>query len=205
MHSVSKIFRARFCNLYAMSVCQKYFIYCEILGFDGTQRNLVILRRAKWGWILNGGVSQFVPKCPVCPVCPPLSFLGPRTGCGIFAYSWKLPAYSGAFVLTINKFSFFTYNWSFFAYSFSFFTYNWSFFAYSGKVRLISALRDCKPRSLTVSKKAQTVSKKASPAQNGDKPRQKRTNGDRMGHFGTNWETPTFGIHPRLALLNTLP
>ena len=22
-------------------------------------------RRAKWGWMLNGGVSQFVPKCPV--------------------------------------------------------------------------------------------------------------------------------------------
>ena len=73
-----------------------------------------------------------------------------------FAYSWKLPAYSGAFVLTVDNFSFFTYNWSFSAYSFS-------FFAYSGKVRLIRALRDCKQRSLTVSKKAPTVSKKASP------------------------------------------
>ena len=60
-------------------------------------------------------------------------------------------------------FSFFAYNWSFFAYSFSFFTYNWSFFAYNGKVRLIRALRDCKKRSLTVSKKAPTLSKKASP------------------------------------------
>ena len=38
-----------------------------------------------------------------------------------------------------------------------------AFFAYNGKVRLISALRDCKQRSLTVSKKAPTVSKKASP------------------------------------------
>ena len=36
-------------------------------------------------------------------------------------------------------------------------------FAYSGKVRLIRALRDCKQRSLTVSKKAPTVSTKASP------------------------------------------
>ena len=36
-------------------------------------------------------------------------------------------------------------------------------FAYSGKVCLIRALRDCKQRSLTVSKKAPTVSKKASP------------------------------------------
>ena len=84
-------------------------------------------------------------------------------GCGFFAYSWKLPAYSGAFLLTVDKFSLFTYSWSFFAYSFSFLTYSWSFFAYSGKVRLIRALRDCKQRSLTVSKKAPTVSKKASP------------------------------------------
>ena len=60
-------------------------------------------------------------------------------GCGFFAYSWRLPAYSGASLLTIDKFSFFTYNWSFFAYSFSFLTYNWSFFAYSGKVHLIRA------------------------------------------------------------------
>ena len=77
-------------------------------------------------------------------------------GCGFYAYSWKLPAYGGAFLLTVDKFSFF-------AYSFSFFTYNWSFFAYSGKVRLIRAFRDCKQRSLSVSKKAPTVSKKASP------------------------------------------
>ena len=84
-------------------------------------------------------------------------------GCGFFAYSWKLPAYSGAFLLTIDNFSFSAYSFSFFAYSFSFFTYSWSFFAYSGKVRLIRALRDCKQRSLTVSKKAPTVSKRASP------------------------------------------
>ena len=83
--------------------------------------------------------------------------------CSFFAYSWKLPAYSGAFLLTIDKFSFFTYSWSSFAYSFSFSTYSWSFFAYGGKARLIRALRDCKQRSLTVSKKAPTVSKKASP------------------------------------------
>ena len=43
--------------------------------------------------------------------------------------------------------------------AFSFFTCSWSFFAYSGKVRLISALRNCKQRSLTVSKEAPTVSK----------------------------------------------
>ena len=51
----------------------------------------------------------------------------------------------------------------FFTYNFSLFISNWSFFAYSGKVRQISALRDCKQRSLTVSNKATTVSKKTAP------------------------------------------
>ena len=86
-------------------------------------------------------------------------------GRSFFAYSSKLPAYSGALLLTVDNISFLTYSWSFFAYSFSFSTYSWSFLL-SGKVRLIRALRalrDCKQRSLTVSKKAPTVSKKASP------------------------------------------
>ena len=77
-------------------------------------------------------------------------------GCGFFAYSWKLPAFCGAFLLAVDNFSFFTYCWSFF-------TYSWSFFAYSGTMHLIRALRDCKHRSSTVSRKAPTVSKKASP------------------------------------------
>ena len=51
---------------------------------------------------------------------------------------------------------------AFFYYNFSFFTYNWSFFTYSGKVRPMRALRDCKQRSLTVSKKAPTISLKTS-------------------------------------------
>ena len=55
----------------------------------------------------------------------------------------KLPAYSGAFLLTVDNFSFFTYSWSLFTYSFSFLTYSWSFSSHSGKVRLIRALRDC--------------------------------------------------------------
>ena len=70
----------------------------------------------------------------------------------------------GSFLLTVELsylqltfLAFFAYSWSSFAYSFSFFTYNWSFCAYSGKVRLIMALRDCKQRSLTVSKKTPTV------------------------------------------------
>ena len=30
-------------------------------------------------------------------------------GCRFFAYSWKFPAYSGAFVLTVDNFNFLTY------------------------------------------------------------------------------------------------
>ena len=115
------------------------------------------------GWQLSGPFppTLFPSFSPVFPLLA-LFTLPPLLGCGFLAYSWKLPAYSGAFLLTIDNFSFFTYTWSFFAYNFSFFTYNWSFFAYSGTVHLIRALRDCKQRSLTVSKKAPTVSKKAS-------------------------------------------
>ena len=39
-------------------------------------------------------------------------------GCSFFAYSWKLPAYSGAFLLTIDNFSFSAYSWSFFCLQF---------------------------------------------------------------------------------------
>ena len=79
----------------------------------------------------------------------------------LFCLQLEASCLQWSFLLTIDSFSFFTYNWSFFAYSFSFFTYSWSFFAYSGKVCLIRALRDSKQRSLTVSKKALTESKKA--------------------------------------------
>ena len=41
-------------------------------------------------------------------------------------------------------------------------------------------------------------------ARNRDKSGQKRTNGDKTGHFGTNWETPPFSIYPHLALLKKL-
>ena len=69
---------------------------------------------------------------------PKRSIVEPRAisgGCSFFAYSWKLPAYSGASLLTIDNLSFFsTHNWSFSAYSFS-------FFAYSGKVHLMKGLK----------------------------------------------------------------
>ena len=82
-----------------------------------------------------------------------------------FAYSWRLPAYSGAFLLTVDDFSFFAYSWSFLLTVSAFLLTVGAFFAYSGKVPPIRALRDCKQRSLSVSKKAPTVSK-ASPIKN---------------------------------------
>ena len=115
----------------------------------------MLLETARGGGVDENGENDEFATCPL------------KQGCGFFAYSWKLPAYSGAFLLTVDNFGFCTYSWSFFPYSFSFFTYSWSFLAYSGKVRLIRALRDCKQRSLTVSKKAPTVSKKASPLKQG--------------------------------------
>ena len=74
-----------------------------------------------------------------------------KNGCSFFAYSWKLPAYSRVFLLTVDNFSFFYLQLE--------------LFAYSAKVRLIRALRDCEQRSLTVSKKTPTVSK-TSPLKN---------------------------------------
>ena len=81
----------------------------------------------------------------------------------LFCLQLEASCLQWSFLLTVDNFTFFSYNWSFFAYGFSFFTYSWSFFAYIGKVRLIRALRDCKQGSSTVSKKARTVSTKASP------------------------------------------
>ena len=113
-----------------------------------------------------GGRQSLFGGCPFAFWRAPISILEAEIVLGgalwmrLFAYNSKLPAYSGAFylqltilalLLTIDNCSFFTYNWSLFACSF--FTYNWSFFAYSGKVRLIRASRDCKQRSLTLSKK----------------------------------------------------
>ena len=106
-------------------------------------------------------------------------------GCGKFLNNWtffqgmrlfclQLEAsclqWSSSYLqLTSDKFSSFAYNWSFFAYSFSFFTCSWSFFAYSGKVRLIGALRDCKPKKLNCKqKKTPTACKTKLPPKLGD-------------------------------------
>ena len=89
-----------------------------------------------------------------------MAFFG---GCGFFAYNWKLPAYSGASLLTANNFSFFTYNIGAFLLTILAFLLTVGAFCLQWEVRLMRALRDCKQRRLTVSKKAPTVSKKASP------------------------------------------
>ena len=67
------------------------------------------------------------------------------------------------FLLTIDNCSFLTYSWSCILTALASLLTVGAFFAYSGKVHLRRALRDCKQRSLTVSKAAPTVSKKASP------------------------------------------
>ena len=76
---------------------------------------------------------------------------------------WKLPAYSGALLVTVENCSFLLTVGAFLLTTLVFLTCNWSFLAYSGEVRLTRALRDCKQRSLTVSKEAPTVSKKELP------------------------------------------
>ena len=87
------------------------------------------------------------------------------SGCGFFAYSWKLPAYNGAFLLTIELsylqltiLAFLLTISTFLLTILAFLLTIGALFAYNGKVRLIRALRDCKQRSSSVSKKAPTVS-----------------------------------------------
>ena len=74
----------------------------------------------------------------------------------LFCLQLEASCLQWSFLLTVDNFSFFTYSWSFFALLYL-------QLGASGKVRLIRALRDCKQGSLTVSKKARNVSKKASP------------------------------------------
>ena len=75
------------------------------------------------------------------------------TRCNFFTYNWKLPAYSGPFLLTVDNFSFFYYSWSFFDYNISFLLTVGAFLLTVGKFLLIRALKDCKQqRSLTFEK-----------------------------------------------------
>ena len=84
----------------------------------------------------------------------------------LFAYNWKLPAYSGAFYLQLTILAFLLTIGVFLLTALASLLTIGVFFAYSGKVHLKRASRDCKQRSLTVSKKTPTVSRKASPLKN---------------------------------------
>ena len=60
---------------------------------------------------------EFLKAVPLCT--EHLKTLNPlkiwlKKGCGFFAYSWKLPAYSGALLLTVDNFSFIAYNFAFY-------------------------------------------------------------------------------------------
>ena len=70
----------------------------------------------------------------------------------VFTYTWGFSLTILAFLLTVA-----------FCLQFYLQTKLQLLFAYSGQVRLISALRDCKQRSSTVSKKTPTASKKSFP------------------------------------------
>ena len=160
-----------FCQLHRVwpRVRERELLFCRATANKGGQNVSSDFGEQKLLWSASSKTHFWTPlKWGWSGRCPLL--VREITGCRFFAYSWRLPAYTGAFLLTIDNFSFFTYSWSFFAYGFSFFTHNWSFFAYSGKMPLIGALRDCKQRSLTVSEKAPTVSKKASPEITGASP-----------------------------------
>ena len=53
--------------------------------------------------ILLPVARQAPTKCSTCSQHVKYTFIN---GCGFFAYSWKLPAYSGALLLTIDNFGF---------------------------------------------------------------------------------------------------
>ena len=82
--------------------------------------------------------QDYAPSCTVS-----------NLGCSFLAsnwtYSWKLPAFSGAFFTYSCVWELFAYSWGFLTSSCSFFAYSCSFLAYNGQSLLIR----------TVSKEAQ--------------------------------------------------
>ena len=121
-----------------------------------------------------------------------------RGGCGFFAYSWKLPAAVELFHLQLTILAFLLTIGAFLLTILASLLTVGAFFSYSGKVRLIRALRDCKQRSLTVSNKVPTVSKKASPFEGGHLTSIRGTAHESMGWIGMRWpdQEPaiTFGM-----------
>ena len=83
-----------------------FFFFFFVFSLVIVSVRMVLLRGAEWQWILNGGVSQFVPTCPVLSpfvlFCPDLSPLGaPRRTkedkwgkTGHFGTNWEKPPFS---------------------------------------------------------------------------------------------------------------
>ena len=120
--------------LQSLSLPRPLFYGC---GFFAYSWKLVIRKRpikeGKRPISANGLFSGTPPWWKTAPLKRPIErsmivkskyfiiiFISNNFGCSFFAYSWKLPAYSGAFYLQLTIFCFFTYSWSVFAYSFSF-------------------------------------------------------------------------------------
>ena len=56
----------------------------------------------------ENSTAEFSASAPgVYKNSPPMGPEIIQIGCGFFAYSWKLPAYSGAFLLAVDNSSFF--------------------------------------------------------------------------------------------------
>ena len=65
-------------------------------------------------------MARGIPTRDVITLVFLFQILAGKIGCNFFAYSWKIPAYSGAFLLTIDNFSLLITNWNF-IYNFSVF------------------------------------------------------------------------------------
>ena len=109
---------------------------------------LLAIRRAAGGLVVAQEVAEPLPSEEV-PAYKTITW----SGCASDAAFLFLQLEASCL-----QWSFFTYSWQF-----QLFCLQLALFDYKGKVHLIRALRDCKQRSLTVSKKAPTLSRKASP------------------------------------------
>ena len=85
----------------------------------------------------------------------------------LFCLQLEASCLQWSFFLTVDILAFLLRVWAFLLTALASSLTVGALFAYNGKVLPIRALRDCKQRSLTVSKKAPTVSKKASPPKKG--------------------------------------
>ena len=74
---------------------KSFAVRAPALKSKNSSKKSVVLVKCKHGFTKNATLFSLFP------------------GMRLFAYSWKLPAYNGAFLLTVDNFSAFTYSWSF--------------------------------------------------------------------------------------------